>query len=150
MHVVIETAPSVFLLRFVGGEVVPRCDEPVHHGPFGYWRSMQAGAGGQSDVGVLDGGLVDEVVDAGGDGVDEFHAVLIWLDSLTRGFKVVVRSTYFSASSGSGKSWKVTITVAHCHISAIAQSVVVTGLVWRVYRQLTLGNRNTTARAMNP
>lgn len=75
VHVVLDTAPSVLLLRLEGGNETPRRDEPVHHAPFGYWRSVQPGAGCQCDVGVLDAWLVDEVVDAGRDGVDEFHAV---------------------------------------------------------------------------
>lgn len=65
------------------------------------------------------------------------------LSLVSRELGVVV---YFSASSGSGRSWKVTITVAHRHNSVSDQSVSVAGC--GIY-QLTLRDRNARIRTVN-
>ena len=36
---------------------------------------MDAGAGGDGDSGILDDGVEDEMIDAGGNGMNEFNAV---------------------------------------------------------------------------
>lgn len=76
MHVLVESAPDVFFLGLVGAHVVARGNEPVHDGPLGDWGAVDAGACCYGDVGVLHARVVDEVVQPGGDGVDELYAVV--------------------------------------------------------------------------
>ena len=63
------------LLLPLGCEIIQsRRDEPVHDDPFGDWGAVDAGDGGDGDVGVGYDGVRKDVVYAGGDGVDVFEA----------------------------------------------------------------------------
>lgn len=49
LHVLGDAAPLVLLLVFICICVFARGDEPIHDGPFGDRRSVDAGAGGDRD-----------------------------------------------------------------------------------------------------
>lgn len=66
----------MFLLVLVGIDEASRGDEPVHDGPFGDWGAVDAGAGSERDGGFFDDGVGEEVIESGGEGVDEFDSVL--------------------------------------------------------------------------
>ena len=116
VHVGGDAAPVVLLLVLVGGDEFAGGDEPVHEGPFGDWGAVDAGAGGGAVAGVLKGGVVDEVVDAGGEEVEQFDALFDvstgvgWFGWRGRGDGAV--EAYLWASSGRGRFVKVTRMVA--------------------------------------
>lgn len=74
VHEVDVFRPVVFLLVFVGVDEASRGDEPVHDGPFGNWGAVDARAGGERDGGFFDDGVGEEVVETGGEGVDDFDS----------------------------------------------------------------------------
>lgn len=75
-HEVDILGPNMFLLVLMGVDEASRGDEPVHDGPFGDWGAVDARAGGERDGGLFDNGMGEEVIESGGEGVDEFDSVL--------------------------------------------------------------------------
>lgn len=64
--------PSMLLLRFVGLDIFPRRDKPVHYRPFCHRGAVDTRACRDRDVGVFDEGVVYEMIYAGREGVNEF------------------------------------------------------------------------------
>ena len=50
--------PSALFLRFICGCVLPRCDQPVHHGPFRNGRAVDARTCRNRDGRVFDNGTL--------------------------------------------------------------------------------------------
>lgn len=80
MHVLCNGSPAVLFLRFMRSDVVPRSNEPVHRAPFRDWWAVDPGTGCEGDIGVLDTRVMDEMVKASGDSMDEFYTAQVsWL-----------------------------------------------------------------------
>ena len=56
-------------------DVVPRRREPVHDRPFCHRRTMDAGARGDGNAGVLNDGMREQMVDPSRHGMDDFKAI---------------------------------------------------------------------------